>query len=156
MRWLDYESDVCSIARALEVLGDRWTILILRELFNGVHRFDDLHEHLGVSRDVLTRRLSSLVAEGVVERRAYREPGRRERADYHLTGSGRELQPVLISLLTWGDQHRPAAGGPPVRLEHRDCGAEVGLTLTCAEGHQVRRHDVVTTPLPGARLRHAG
>jgi len=151
--WQDYESGSCSIARAVESLGDRWTILILRDLFNGVHRFDDLLDHLGVSRDVLTRRLAVLLDEGLVERRPYREAGRRARADYHLTPAGRDLQPVLVALLQWGDAHRAGADGPPTRLEHRDCGGEVGIRLTCSEGHDVRRWEVVNRPQAGARLR---
>ncbi len=113
MRWLDYESESCSIARALASLGDRWTILVLRDLFNGVHRFDDLLDHLGVSRDVLSKRLAAMVEDGIVERRPYRVEGSRPRSDYHLTPAGRELQPVLISLLTWGDKHRATGDGPP-------------------------------------------
>lgn len=155
MRWLDYESDSCSIARALESLGDRWTVLILRDLFNGVHRFDELLEHLGVSRDVLSRRLTGLVEDGIVERRPYREEGMRPRQDYHLTAAGRELQPVLVALLQWGDRHRATPDGPPTRLEHVGCGGEVGLRLTCSQGHDVPRWEVANTPQAGARLRPA-
>jgi DNA-binding HxlR family transcriptional regulator len=153
MRWQDYESDSCSIARALASLGDRWTVLILRDLFNGVHRFDELLDHLGVSRDVLTRRLAAMVEDGIVERRPYRDDGSRPRSDYHLTPAGRELQPVLIALLHWGDRHRATEDGPPTRLEHVGCGGEVGLRLTCSEGHDVARWEVANTPRAGARLR---
>jgi DNA-binding HxlR family transcriptional regulator len=153
MRWQDYESDSCSIARALASLGDRWTVLILRDLFNGGHRFDELLDHLGVSRDVLSRRLATMVEDGIVERRPYREAGSRPRSDYRLTPAGRELQPVLIALLHWGDRHRATEDGPPTRLEHVGCGGEVGLRLTCSEGHDVPRGEVANTPQAGARLR---
>lgn len=153
MRWLDYESESCSIARALASLGDRWTILVLRDLFNGVHRFDDLLDHLGVSRDVLSKRLAAMVEDGIVERRPYRVEGSRPRSDYHLTPAGRELQPVLISLLTWGDKHRATGDGPPTLLEHQECGGRVSLQLTCSEGHDVQRWEVQNVPQAAARRR---
>ena len=94
------------MARTAEVVGDGWTVLVLRDLFNGVRRFDDLAAHLGIARNVLTRRLAALVEEGIVERVPYREPGARERHEYRLTAAGRDLRPVLLAMLAWGDAHR--------------------------------------------------
>jgi DNA-binding HxlR family transcriptional regulator len=136
----------CSIARATEVLGDRWTVLILRDLFNGIRRFDELAAHLGVARNVLTRRLSGLVDAGVVVRTPYREAGRRERHEYRLTPAGRDLRPVLLALVAWGDAHRPDPLGPPLRLEHDGCGGRVGLELRCSHGHVVAPRELISIP----------
>lgn len=137
MEWKDLDSSRCSVARTAEVVGDAWTVLVLRDLFNGVRRFDDLAAHLGVARNVLTRRLTALVEEGIVERVPYREPGARERHEYRLTAAGRDLRPVLLAMLAWGDAHRAGPDGPPVRVEHPECGAAVHVELRCAEGHAV-------------------
>jgi DNA-binding HxlR family transcriptional regulator len=151
--WLDYDSETCSAARALEVLGDRWTMLVLREIFNGVRRFDEIGGHLGVARDVLTRRLAVLVHEGVLERRPYQEPGTRTRYEYRLTEAGRDLRPVLLALMEWGDRHRAGAEGPPARVVHDDCDAPVHLSLTCEAGHHLPRNvRLRNVPGPGARL----
>ena len=115
MEWKDLDSSRCSVARTAEVVGDGWTVLVLRDLFNGVRRFDDLAAHLGIARNVLTRRLTALVEEGIVERVPYREPGARERHEYRLTAAGRDLRPVLLAMLAWGDAHRAGPDGPPVR-----------------------------------------
>lgn len=151
--WTDYDSATCSIARTLDLVGDRWTLLLLRDLFNGVHRFDELRGHVGVSRDVLTRRLAALVDAGLVERRAYRAEGERARASYHLTGAGKDLQPVLVALMAWGDQHRAGPAGPPARLEHDGCGGAVSVALTCDHDHPVARRDVRLLPTGAARRR---
>src|SRR5947209_18150506 len=89
MRWADYDSQVCSVARTVEVLGDRWTLLVLRDIFNGIRRFADLSQHLGVARDVLAKRLATLVDQGLVHRVPYQEPGARTRYEYRLTDAGR-------------------------------------------------------------------
>ena len=98
-----YEGQVCSIARSLELIGDRWTLLIVRDLMLGLSRFDELHESLGVASNVLTDRLNRLVDEGIVERVRYSE--RPERFEYRLTAKGRELGLVLLALMQWGDRH---------------------------------------------------
>ena len=140
MRWLDYDGDACSAARALDVLGDRWTLLVLREVFNGVRRFDDISEHIGVARDVLTRRLTALVDEGVLTKVPYREPGK-------------DLRPMLLALIAWGDEYR-STDGAPLTLTHPDCGAPVHLTMTCEAGHALPDNAKLwMTPGPGARLR---
>src|SRR5919112_1114607 len=103
-----YDSQHCSIARALEVLGDRWTLLVIRDAFLGLRRFDDFQRDLGIARNVLADRLGRLVDEGILERHAYQE--RPERFEYRLTEKGADLWPVLISLMKWGDRHDPADG----------------------------------------------
>ncbi len=125
----DYPGQQCSIARALEVVGERWTLLILRDVFLGVGRFDELVASLGVTRTVLTHRLRKLVDEGVLERHRYQE--RPDRFSYHLTDKGRALLPVLVGLLRWGDAHYAGPAGPPRRLLHRGCGGELTETSTC-------------------------
>ena len=153
MAWSDYDSSSCSIARTAQVLGDRWTVLVVRDLFNGVRRFDALQSHLGIARDVLTKRLRLLVDEGLVERRSYQAEGERARHEYVLTDAGRDLRTVLVALMDFGDKHRAGAAGPPVSLQHRDCGEPIHARLTCDAGHAIsptERAELV--PLPGARL----
>jgi DNA-binding HxlR family transcriptional regulator len=104
----------CSIARTLEVLGERWTFLILREALSGVTRFADFRQALGVAPDVLSDRLATLVTAGVLEKQPYREPGSRVRFSYHVTPAGEELRLVLGALQQWGDEHRPLETGPTV------------------------------------------
>ncbi len=137
MDYADQPTDCCSIARTVSITGDRWMMLILRDLSNGLRRFDELIGHLRIARDVLTRRLAALVDEGMVERRPYQQLGQRPRDEYRLTAKGRDFVPVLIALMHWGDQHLAGAAGPPVRLRHADCGAEIRLELRCAAGHEL-------------------
>jgi DNA-binding HxlR family transcriptional regulator len=124
-----YDSQNCSVARALEVVGDRWTLLVIRSAFEGVRRFDDFQTTLGVARNVLTDRLGRLCAEGILRRVRYQE--RPERFEYRLTRKGVGLWPALMSLLLWGDQHY-AADGPPAIVVHRGCGGALTTRLTCA------------------------
>ena len=119
----------CSIARSLEVVGEWWTMLILREAFNGVRRFDDFQVRLGIARNVLAARLQRLVDNGIFERRLYQE--RPERYEYRLTEKGRDLYPVLMSLLHWGDKWVSDEAGPPITLTHEPCGHEPGPVMTC-------------------------
>lgn len=123
----------CSIAGALEVLGDVWSVLVLRQLFFGVHRFNDIQHDLGISRSVLTDRLANLVGHGLVRTVPYREPGARTRAEYRLTRKGVELLPVMVALMEWGDEHVNGGSGP-VTLRHRATGAEVRLELRTDDG----------------------
>jgi DNA-binding HxlR family transcriptional regulator len=150
----DLDSAACSIARTMALIGQPWTLLVLRDLFNGVRRFEELAGHLGIARNVLTRRLAGLVEDGRVERVAYREPGQRTRHEYRLTQAGWDLRPILLAVMAYGDQHLAGPEGPPVRVEHADCGAEVGVRLECAAGHPIGRGDRLRTrPGPGARPR---
>jgi DNA-binding HxlR family transcriptional regulator len=148
----ELDSTRCSVARTAALVGDAWTVLVLRDLFNGIRRFDDLAQHLGIARNVLVRRLTTLVDAGLVDRVPYREPGRRERHEYRLTPAGRDLRPVILAMLQYGDRHLADADGPPVRVEHVGCDAPVHVEVRCAEGHLVdggtRLRNV---PGPGAR-----
>ncbi|HKT02891.1 MAG TPA: helix-turn-helix domain-containing protein [Rugosimonospora sp.] len=152
MKWSDYDSSFCSVARSVEVLGDRWTVLVLRDVFNGVRRFDDISRHLGIARDVLTKRLATLVEEGILRRVPYQEPGSRTRYEYRLTQAGLDLRPVLIALIEWGDRYRPDPSGPPLSLTHDGCGEPVRVRVECAAGHEIgSRTRLHLDPGPGAR-----
>jgi DNA-binding HxlR family transcriptional regulator len=124
-----YDNQVCSIARALEAIGDRWTLLVIRDAFHGVRRFDDFQERLGVARNVLSDRLTRLVDDGILEKRPYQE--RPQRFEYRLTSKGVDLFPVMVSLMKWGDRHAPDPGGPPVLVLHKGCGGQVDERLLC-------------------------
>ena len=142
----DYATQSCPLARALELIGERWTLLIVRDLFFGVHRFGALVEHLDIPRAVLSARLDALVEQGVVERRPYR-PGRDE---FHLTARGRELWPILHALMEWGDRARPAPGGPRRLFLHATCGGELTAAGDCpACAVTPEAADVTTRPGPG-------
>ena len=152
-----YDSDTCSIARTLALIGDRWTLLVLRDVANGVRRFDELAGHLGIARNVLSRRLATLGRAGLVERTAYREPGARERHEYRLSGPGRELMPILLAFMQWGDRNLSGPEGVPAVVRHAGCGAPIKVSLTCAEGHELgERPRVLVEPGPGSRARKAG
>ncbi|MBA2318166.1 MAG: helix-turn-helix transcriptional regulator [Euzebyales bacterium] len=151
--WTEIDTGTCSVARAVEILGDRWTVLVLREVFNGVRRFGDIQTHIGVSRSVLAQRLATLKEQGVLERRPYQEPGDRVRHEYRLTPLGRGLQPVLVALNNFGDQFLSGPDGPPVLLRHADCGALVSAALVCADDHRVGPREIRLELGPGARPR---
>lgn len=137
----------CSIARAVEVVGEWWTPLVLREIFFGRRRFEEILRELGISRNILTDRLATLVEHGILDRVAYQEtPVRHE---YHLTEKGRDLFPVLVALQNWGDKWESPAGAPMV-LYHRDCGEPAGPTLTCSAcGDELHARNVRPRPGPG-------
>jgi DNA-binding HxlR family transcriptional regulator len=145
----DYDTQVCSIARTLEVVGERWTLLIVRNLFLGLRRFDDLQQNLGIARNVLAARLEKLVEAGVVETRPYSE--RPPRYEYVLTEKGRDLFPVLVALMQWGDRHAPSPGGPPMLMVHRGCGGDVDSHRACTRcGKLLELHQVQAVRGPGA------
>jgi DNA-binding HxlR family transcriptional regulator len=125
----EYTDQACSIARTLELIGERWTILVLREVFSGNRRFSVMQENLGVARNVLAARLAHLVEEGILEKRAYCE--RPPRYEYFLTEKGLDLWPVLMALLGWGDRHLDWPDGPPVTVVHKDCGGRVDDRRIC-------------------------
>ena len=129
MRKTSFADMNCSIAQTLEIIGEWWTLLILRDSFLGVRRFDEFVERLGIARNVLTTRLDTLVSAGILERRAY-DDGRR-RFDYVLTEKGRSLWPVLTTIREWGDEWVLGAGNEPVLLEHRACGQLTHTRLVC-------------------------
>jgi DNA-binding HxlR family transcriptional regulator len=143
-----YPEQVCSVARALEVVGERWTLLILRDAILGMRRFDDFQANLGLARSVLTSRLNHLVEEGVLERRRYQTGP--ERFEYVLTAKGRALAPVLFHLMKWGDAYYVTEAGPPRLSLHRGCGGEVDAALGCARcGQQVAYSDLDLPAGPG-------
>ena len=125
---------------------------MLREAFNGVRRFDDMQRRTGMPRQVLADRLARLVREGLLRKVPYRDSGQRGRYEYRLTDKGLDLYPVLVALMQWGDQHASGPAGPPVLLQHRDCGEPVQLQLSCRAGHLLESaRDVTPVPGPGAR-----
>jgi DNA-binding HxlR family transcriptional regulator len=134
--------DECSIAASLSVLGEKWTLLVLRDAFSGVRRFEDMYQRIGAPRQVLSARLARLVDEGILRRVPYREAGQRQREEYRLTEKGLDLYPILVALMQWGDVYGKPM--PAVRLSHRDCGATVGLELRCADGHRLASAREVT------------
>ena len=144
-----YDDQTCSVARALEVLGDRWTLLVIRDAFLGVRRFDDFQRRLGVARNVLSDRLQRLTEEGLLERHRYQE--RPERFEYRLTEKGIDLWPTVITLMKWGDRYYAPPEGPPRVVRHRECGGEVTAHLTCDKcGASMTAREVFSEPGPGA------
>ncbi|HEX8630374.1 MAG TPA: helix-turn-helix domain-containing protein [Catenuloplanes sp.] len=151
---LQWSVDSCTIGRAMAILGEKWTVVVFREVFSGVRRFDDMRDRTGIPRQVLANRLALLVRHGLLRREPYREPGARVRHEYRLTERGFDLYPVLIAVREWGDRYLADPDGPPLRTVHRDCGADVHTELHCAAGHAVTSYrDVVPLPGPGARRR---
>lgn len=158
MKWTELGAEDCSLARSLAVIGDRWTLMILREAFLRVRRFDDFQARLGIARRVLTERLAGLVADGVFDRVAYQQ--RPERFEYRLTEKGLALYPVILSLVHWGDAWLADETGPPVLHRHKGCGHDFRSVLTCSEcGEAVGARDVEAhgrgrrylQPLPSVR-----
>ena len=148
-----YENQECSIAGALEVVGERWSLLIIREVFLGVRRFDEMQADLGIARNVLDTRLKRLVEAGVLERHRYQE--RPARCEYRLTDKGLDLWPTMVALMQWGDRHAAPSAGPPVLLEHKACGGAVDEHRTCqACGEKLSARDVRARPGPGAQPDH--
>jgi DNA-binding HxlR family transcriptional regulator len=149
MRWESLADENCSIARSLAVVGDRWTLLILRDAFLRVRRFDDFEKSLKIARRVLSERLALLVDEGILAKVPYQE--RPTRYEYRLTEKGLELFPVILSLVHWGDRHYSAKDGPPLLHRHQACGHDFRSVLTCSEcGQAVGPREVTVHPGPGA------
>ncbi|MFE9623022.1 winged helix-turn-helix transcriptional regulator [Streptomyces sp. NPDC006527] len=132
----------CSIGRALEVVGDRWSLLILREAVQGVTRFSEFRERLHVASDVLTQRLGVLTDAGVLEKHPYREDGSRTRMAYRLTPAGRDLVVVIGALQQWGDLHRPHPDGPLVHRASRATGRPLRVAFIDDEGNEAPLEDV--------------
>jgi DNA-binding HxlR family transcriptional regulator len=151
---LAWSVESCTIGRAMEILGEKWTIVVLREVFAGIRRFDDMRVRTNIPRQVLTNRLGTLVDSGVLRRVPYQEPGTRVRHEYRLTPKGFDLYPVLIAVAEWGDRYLADPGGPPLVYEHRDCGAGVHAVVECESGHEIGDfRQVLPKPGPGARRR---
>ena len=142
----------CAIGAAVAILGERAAFLVLREAFNGVRRFDDMRRRTGIPRQVLSSRLARLTDQGLLRKAPYQEAGQRSRVEYRLTSKGLDLYPVLVALMQWGDRYEAGPEGPPVLLQHRDCGEPVELLLSCRAGHVLESaRDVTPVPGPGAR-----
>ena len=131
----------CPVARSLSVVGDPWTLLILRELFLRSRRFEEFQGYTGMAPYLLTTRLKQLTKDGILERRVYQE--RPRRYEYRLTDKGIDLYPVVVALSQWGDRWMADAAGPPLKLQHRNCGAHSKPTLCCSEcGEAVEPRDM--------------
>ena len=141
----------CSIARAVDLLGDWWTPLVLRDAFSGVRRFDDFQQSLHIGRNILTQRLTRLVDEGLFERVQYCE--RPPRHEYRLTEKGRDFWPVLAAMMAWGDRWMDDGRGAPVVLRHVACGHRATPTVVCSHcGDPLRVTDVRSVAGPGYRV----
>jgi DNA-binding HxlR family transcriptional regulator len=147
----DYPGQLCSIARSLEIVGERWSLLIVRDVMNGHRRFNQLQKTLGVARNVLSARLQHLIEEDILERRAYQSNP--ERYEYFLTEKGLDLWPALIALLSWGDRYSPGPEGPPMLIVHKECGGAVsdrGICESC--GKLLHARDARAIPGPGLEV----
>lgn len=138
-----WSADECPAGKAMELIGTRSAILILREAYFGTTRFDDFVARAGVTDAITAARLRTMVEAGLLERRPYREPGKRLRYEYVLTRMGRDLSPVVLGLYRWGAKYLCEDGIPPVTLTHGDCGAPVRIWVTCEAGHPVPLGEVV-------------
>ncbi|TIC87499.1 helix-turn-helix transcriptional regulator [Nocardioides sp. GY 10113] len=149
---LTWSVDNCSLGRAMAILGERWTVVVLREVFLGVRRFADIQRHAGIPRQVLTARLATLVEHGILHRVPYQDEGARTRHEYRLTEIGMELQPILLAITRWGDAHLADPAGVPTEFVHRDCGAPVHVEIHCAAGHHLADpREVTSRPGPSAK-----
>ena len=149
---LAFSTANCTVGRTMAILGERSTFMVLRDVCNGIRRFDDMRRHSGIPRQVLSNRLSLLVEHGILHRVPYRDPGERERHEYRLTPKGFDLYPVLVAIAAWGDRYLADPEGPPVEFAHRDCGAVARVEVVCEAGHRiddVRR--IAPQPGPGVK-----
>lgn len=150
MQRTDFSDMECSIARTLAIVGEPWSPLIIRDVWTGITRFDEIQRELGISRKVLTERLAWLVERGVLERRQYSE--RPPRYEYALTPMGREFTGILMAISAWGDRWTAGEAGPPVLLRHRTCGQHVHAEVRCSHcGELLHGDDVGVEPGPGTR-----
>lgn len=141
----DFAAMECSIARTLDAIGDRWSLLILRDAFYGVRRFDDFARDLGVARNILTDRLGKLVARGILERRQYEE--RPPRFEYRLTDQGRDLIGVVLAMMRWGDRWT-TTGAAPVEVTHTKCGHVTTPLVSCSEcGEELFLGELLAEPI---------
>jgi DNA-binding HxlR family transcriptional regulator len=147
----DYPGLDNSVAKALEVIGERWSLLIVRTVMHGNRRFGEMQQSLGIARNVLTTRLQRLVDEDILERRAYSESP--PRYEYFLTQKGLDLWPALIALLNWGDRYSPDPEGPKRLIVHKQCGGKVSGRGICeACGKVLTARDAIQVPGPGAKV----
>lgn len=150
MKWDDLKDQPCSVARTVAVIGDRWTLMLLRDCFLGVRRFEAFQERLGISRTIITDRLKTLVDEGVLRRVAYQD--RPPRHEYRLTQKGLDLYPVIMAIVHWGNVHYAGEAGPPMLHRHRTCGHDIEPVLACkACGEALDARAVEVRPGPGLK-----
>ena len=150
MDYLETDTANCSLGRTVELVGQPWVVLILREVVWGVRRFSDMQAHMGVSKSVLSDRLDHLVEHGVLERRDYQQPGQSKRFEYHLTPKGADLYPVLTALRQWGDKYLVGKGNEPVLLRHETCGHRTTAHLACDHcGEKLAPRDATVYAGPG-------
>lgn len=148
MRWEELDQQPCSLARTLAVIGDRWSLLILRDCFLGIRRFDQFEDRLGITRHILADRLKKLVEHDVLRKVPYQERPRRE--EYRLTDKGLELHPVLMAMVHWGDRHMADERGAPVRHIHKGCGQAMTPVMVCSECDEpVTARDIRVEAGPG-------
>ncbi len=154
MEWLEASTENCPVQRTLDVIGEKWTLLILRDAVNGVRRFDDFHCHIGLSEAVLSDRLRKLTSAGILKTVPYREPGSRSRNEYRLTRKGWDLWPVLMALTQWGEAYTLGSEGPVLDVRHTECDAPVRVVVECSTEHfTLTPRDVTARLGTGARLR---
>lgn len=150
-----YSAHNCSVKRTLDVVGEKWTLLVMREAFYGAQRFDQFHARIGCARNILSERLTALTDGELLQKVPYREPGQRERHEYVLTEKGLELITAVIALMQWGDRWESDPEGPPVQVLHRTCGHPVEAILRCPyDDDIVTARDLQPVPGPGAQLVH--
>ena len=141
MKWTDLADERCSVARSVAVIGDRWTLMLLRDCFLGIRRFEDFERRLGISRSVIADRLKTLTDEGVLRREAYQD--RPVRHEYRLTDKGLALSPVMLAIVHWGDVHYAGDEGPPLIHRHKACGCDFTPVQICSAcGEKVGARDV--------------
>lgn len=146
MKWEELSEQPCSIARSVAVIGDRWTLMILRDCFLGVRRFEAFQARLGISRTIIADRLKLLVEEGVLTRVAYQQAP--DRHEYRLTDKGLDLHPVVMAIVHWGDRHYAGDAGPPLLHRHKACGCDFHPVTTCSECGEPVTARAVETHLP--------
>jgi len=150
----DWDRENCAVGNTLAIIGERWTLLVLRETFLGVRRFDQFRRNTGAARNILSDRLNTLVAHGILRRELYQE--RPERYEYRLTEKGVDLYPILITLMDWGMRHAMDDSEATMMLQHKGCGANVVPHLACPECHKpVQARDMRALAGPGATLRES-
>lgn len=142
-----WRTDRCPIGKALEVVGTRSAMLIMREAYYGTTRFDDFATRVGITEAVAAARLRELTEDGLLERRPYRDPGQRTRSEYRLTAKGADLLPIVLGLFEWGAKHVSPHGRAPVELSHADCGARVHVQVRCEREHDVPLDRLVVAPI---------
>lgn len=145
------KDSACQVVRTLDVIGEKWSLLIVRNALRGQTKYSEFRESLGAPTDILTNRLGKLVDAGILERRSYREPGDRERSSYHLTPKGEALRVVVAAMITWADEFTPAPQGAASKLVDAE-GAAVVLAYVDGSGAVIDRDEVLLAPGPAATV----